>query len=323
MKKLMIATATLCAAVGANALESANTVGYQTTTPTASRKNIGGVPFVNTDGSNLDIQSIVCKDGANDPVNGGFKMWWYNAAEMKYTYAVYSNDAYADDGMDDGWGTEYTDKFYWITDDEDAFIYAPLGWKHDENAPATTTDHEKTFAAGEGFWIQPSSGVANPQVTIAGQVKQALSTDASVAVSVTSARKNLVTNPFPVGNYDIQDVVCKDGANDPVNGAFKMWWYNAAEMQYTYAVYSNDAYADDGMDDGWGTEYTDKFYWITDNEDAFIFAPLGWKHDENAPATTTDHEKKFAAGEGFWIQPSSGVANAKVYFPNPFYKAAE
>ena len=34
-------------------------------------------------------------------------------------------------------------------------------------------------------------------------------------------------------------------------------------------------------------------------------------------------EKKFAAGEGFWIQPSSSVANAKVYFPNPFYKAAE
>ena len=36
MKKLMIATATLCVAVGANALESANTVGYQNQTAVGS-----------------------------------------------------------------------------------------------------------------------------------------------------------------------------------------------------------------------------------------------------------------------------------------------
>jgi hypothetical protein len=233
------------------------------------------------------------------------------------------NDAYADDGEDDGWGTEYTDKFYWVTDDDDTFIYAPLGWKHDEDAPATIVDHAKTFKCGEGFWIQPSSGVANPQVTIAGQVKAAVSTDAMVAISVTAARKQLVTNPFPVGNYDIQDIVCKDGTSDPVNGAFKMWWYDPAQLKYVYAAYMNDAYADDGEDDGWGTEYTDKFYWVTDDDDTFIYAPLGWKHDEGATATINDHEKKFAAGEGFWLQPSSGVSNPKVYFPNPFYKSAE
>ena len=163
MKKLMIAAAAaVCGSVFA--LESANVVGYQTTNPIASRKNIGGVPFVNTDGADLDIQNIVCKDGTNNPVKDSFKMWWYDAASMKYTYATYSNDAYADDGMDDGWGTQYTDKFYWITDDEDAFIYAPIGWKHDANAPATIVDHEKTFAAGEGFWIQPSSSVSTPKV---------------------------------------------------------------------------------------------------------------------------------------------------------------
>ena len=302
-------------------MESANTVGYQTTSPTESRKNIGGVPFLNTDGTDLDIQSIVCKDGTSNPVNGAFKMWWYDPAQLKYVYASFSNDAYADDGMDDGWGTEYTDKFYWITDDDDAFIYAPAGWKHDEDAPATINDHEKTFKCGEGCWIMPT-GVSNPQVMIAGQVKQAVSTDAKVAISVTDSRKQLVTNPFPVGNYDIQDIVCKDGENNPVNGAFKMWWYDPTQLKYVYASFSNDAYADDGMDDGWGTEYTDKFYWITDDDDAFIYAPAGWKHDEDAPATINDHEKKFAAGEGFWIMPS-GVSNPKVYFPNPFYKAAE
>ncbi len=317
MKKIMTFAAAAAAMLAIGADVESGIVGYQTTNPTASRKNIGGVPFLNTNGGNLDIQEIVCKDGSSDPVKDAFKMWWYDVSASKYVYATYSNDAYADDGEDDGWGTEYTDKFYWITDDEDAFIYAPLGWKHDDDAPATIVNHEKTFACGEGFWIMPS-GVTDPQVTIAGQVVSAVSTEATVAISVTASRKQLVTNPFPVGDYDIQTIVCKDGTSDPVKDAFKMWWYDVSVSKYVYATYSNDAYADDGEDDGWGTEYTDKFYWITDDEDAFIYAPLGWKHDENATATIVDHEKVFAAGEGFWIMPS-GVTDPKVYFSNPFY----
>ena len=164
MKKLMIATAALCAAVGASALESANVVGYSTVNPELGWKNMTGVAFCNTSGGNLDIQSITCKDGTSaDPGDGAFRMWWYDQTQHKYVYAVYSNDAYADDGEDDGAGTEYTDKYYWVTDDEDVFIYVPAGWKHDDGATATIVDHEKAFSVGEGFFIQPLTG-SDPKV---------------------------------------------------------------------------------------------------------------------------------------------------------------
>ena len=145
-------------------MESANTVGYSTVNPEAGWKNMTGVAFCNTSGSALDIQDIVCKNGTADPGNGNFSMWWYDQSQHKYVYAVYTADAYADDGVDDGAGTEYTDKYFWVTDDDDTFIYAPVGWKHDESAPATIVDHTKTFAAGEGFFIQPNSALSDPKV---------------------------------------------------------------------------------------------------------------------------------------------------------------
>ena len=154
------------AAVGfADGLTSDNVVGYTTVSPEAGWKNMSGVAFCNVSGTDLDIQDIRCFNGTSaDPGDSNFKMWWYNQTQHKYVYAVYSNDAYADDGKDDGAGTEYTDQYYWVTDDEDVFIYAPAGWKHDESASATVVDHEKAFASGEGFFVQPNNALSDPKV---------------------------------------------------------------------------------------------------------------------------------------------------------------
>ena len=208
-----------------------------------------------------------------------------------------------------------------MTDDEDTFIYAPLGWKHDESAPATIVDHTKTFAAGEGFFVQPSSVLSDPKVTVAGQVIGFTASAEYATVDLEAGWKCLVTCPFPAA-FDIQEIRCFDGNDaDPGDASFKMWWFDMTQHKYIYALYTSDAYADDGEDDGAGTEYTDKYYWVTDDEDTFICVAAGWKHDESAPATVADHSKAFASGEGFFIQPSSVLSDPKVAFKNPFYVA--
>ena len=163
MKKVLFAAA-VATAGGLMAIESANIVGYQTSSVAAGEKSMLGVPFQNTSGEELDIQTIVCKDGNADPASGYFRIWWWDQT-LGYQYAKLKDDVYADDGEDDGDGTEYTDKLYWADDDD--WLLVPLGWKHDESATATIVDHGKTFAAGESFFIQPSSSVGNAKVAFA------------------------------------------------------------------------------------------------------------------------------------------------------------
>ena len=163
MKKLMFAAA-LAAAGSAFCIESANIVGYQTSNPLKGEKSMIGVPFMNVTGGNLDIQSIVCKNGNADPANGDFRIWWWDQT-LGYQYAKLKDDVYADDGEEDGDGTEYTDKLYWADDDD--WMLVPLGWKHDSEATATIVDHGKTFAAGEGFFVQPSSSVKDAKIAFA------------------------------------------------------------------------------------------------------------------------------------------------------------
>ena len=313
MKKVLFAAA-VAAAGGLMAIESANIVGYQTTTPTAGRKSMIGVPFMNVTGGDLDIQAIVCKDGNADPASGYFRLWWWDQT-LGYQYASLKDDVYADDGEDDGDGTEYTDKLYWCDDDD--WLLVPLGWKHDESATATIVDHGKTFALAEGFFVQPSSSVTTPSVTIAGQVAQPASNVEYISLDLASGRKTMVVNPF-CGSFDIQAVKCFDGTSNPASGYFRLWWWDQT-LGYQYATLKDDVYADDGEDDGDGTEYTDKLYWCDDDD--WLLVPLGWKHDESATATIVDHGKTFAAGEGFFVQPSSSVGNAKIAFANPFYVA--
>ena len=313
MKKLMFAAA-IAAAGSAFCIESANIVGYTTSNPSAGEKSMLGVPFMNVTGGDLDIQSIVCKDGNADPGSGLFRIWWWDQT-LGYQYAKLKDDVYADDGEEDGDGTEYTDKLYWADDDD--WLLVPLGWKHDSEATATIVDHAKTFALGEGFFVQPDTLVKNPIVTVAGQVAQPATTAQYITLDVASGEKTMLVNPFAAG-FDIQDIKCFDGDSNPGSGLFRIWWWDQT-LGYQYAKLKDDVYADDGEEDGDGTEYTDKLYWADDGD--WMLVPAGWKHDESATATIVDHGKTFAAGEGFFVQPDSLIKNAKVAFANPFYVA--
>lgn len=258
------------------------------------------------DGEDYDIQSIVCKNGTSNPDSEAFTMWWWDTATKKYVYATYCNPYWVDDGTDDGAGTE-VDEFGWATTDDDVFGYLSLGTK------GATTDRAKTFVAGEGFWIMPASAVASPSVTVAGKVANVAASTATVAAEVESSNKQLIANPFPVG-IDVQDIKCYADGKNPDSEAFTMWWWDTESKKYVYATYCNPYWVDDGTDDGAGTE-VDEFGWATTDDDVFGYLPVGTR------GATTDHEKTFDSGEGFWLMPASAVKNGTVTFPNPFYSA--
>ena len=129
MKKLITAAMTLALAAGmASAqVESANIVGYTTQALPAEQQIIVGVPFQNVGGGPVDLQDITM-DGVTP--TGGTVLWWWNKDTSLYT------------------------KAYWVELYEGATPLGVNGWGDFWNWEAI----DKTFAAGEGFWIQAPAG---------------------------------------------------------------------------------------------------------------------------------------------------------------------
>ena len=127
MKKLMFAAAIAAGLVAmGEGLESANTVGYESRSLTAGAQVINGANFVTVGENALDLQSIKMDD---DVVDGGAQIWWWNGSTYD-AKAFWYTELYADEEGETtlgyaGWG----DLEYWM----------PIN---------------KTFATGEGFWIQ-------------------------------------------------------------------------------------------------------------------------------------------------------------------------
>ena len=130
MKKLMfVAAVAATAALWADGLESANTVGYETRSLTAGAQVINGANFVTVGEDSLDLQSIKMDDTV---VDGGAQIWWWNGNTYD-AQAFWYTELYADEEGETtlgyaGWG----DFDYWM----------PI---------------EKTFQTGQAFWIK--SGV--------------------------------------------------------------------------------------------------------------------------------------------------------------------
>ncbi len=126
MKKLITAAMTLALAAGmASAqVQSANIVGYTTQALPAEQQIIVGVPFQNVGGGPVDLQDIVVSGVAADATT---VLWWWNKDTLTYT------------------------KAYWVELDFDP---ENLGWGDPQDWLPIT----KTFAAGEGFWIQAPAG---------------------------------------------------------------------------------------------------------------------------------------------------------------------
>ena len=130
MKKLSTAfAACLLAGFVCAQVESQNIVGY-TTQDTPNNKNmIVGVSFVDVGQTDLDIQSIKMSDDV--AASGGVRIWWW---------------------VD---GVGYSEA-YWV-DLYDA-LGAPLGYKGWGDAMNWVAVPAKTFAAGDGFWINSTGG---------------------------------------------------------------------------------------------------------------------------------------------------------------------
>jgi len=262
MKKLMTAFAA-CALAGAvyAQIESQNIVGYTTVIPTAGKQIMTGAMFNQVGGAALDLQDIRMENVA---ATGGTVIWWWDKDTRTYTYA-YWLPLYASDGVTplgyDGWGD-------------------PESWE----------PMAKTFAPGEGFWIQPDGSSVDPKVVTAGELAVSSGEAEFVAVNLFAGKQVQVCNPLPV------QVALADVGMSGVNptGGTVLWWWDMDTRTYTYA-YWLPMYDEDGVTplgyDGWGD-------------------PESW-----VPIV-----KQFAFGEGFWIQPDGSSVDPKALFANPFYQ---
>ena len=133
MKKLMIAgVASLCAAVGVNALESANIVGYQANAVPNGYSMITPC-FVNVDGTGYAIDNLLLN----------------NVEDTMATVQVVNSDG--------SWGTQG----FWFN----AFENLPAGWFTDGTG---VTPAEITLTPGQAVFLKVTSASASAQS--AGQV---------------------------------------------------------------------------------------------------------------------------------------------------------
>ena len=208
----------------------------------------------------MQLQSIKMNDDCGD---GGAEIWWWNGATYD-AHAYWYTELYADEEGETtlgyaGWG----DQLYWMPVD-------------------------KTFAPGESFWIKANDfdGV----VTFAGEVTSCDPATQYFGVELTAGNQVQMTNPFPVGSFELQALKMNDDCGD---GGAEIWWWNGATYD-AHAYWYTELYADEEGETtlgyaGWG----DQLYWM----------PI---------------EKTFNAGEGFWVKANEFDGTIK--FPNPFYK---
>ena len=208
-----------CGAVGA--IESANTVGYQTK---AVRKNISQqvCTFDAIGGGGLELVKLIPVDGDGDYVGDGDINIQFKTplGLLDHSYAYYGKDEY-DDDYPAGWYNEKTDEL--ITD----FVFNP----------------------GEGFQVYASSA-CNFQYS--GEVNMA-ETDIPFGKNIS-----MQGNIRPVST-DIQDIIPVDGEDKYIgDGEINIQFASALGiLEVAYAYYGKDEY-DDDTPAGWYNEKTDE-----------------------------------------------------------------
>ena len=287
MKKVMFAAAVAAGLVAfGEGIESANTVGYQTMNLTAGKQVMKGAMFISVGDASLSLQDI--RMDADTPADGGTRIWWWNKDTRKYTSAYWCPSYNADGDPIDANGTVVANE-----------SLAALVWGDGESWVAI----EKTFAPGEGFWIQPDSSASAPAVSIAGELATTDSTIQYVTANLTAGKQVQFTQPMPVGAFGLQTVKF---AGAPADGGSRIWWWNKDTRKYTSAYWCPSYNADGDPIDANGN--------VVANES---LAALVWGDGESWVAI----EKTFDAGEAFWVQPDSSASAPVIMFPNPFYVA--
>ena len=218
MKKIMCGLAAI-AAIGAFAVESANTVGYNTDTITATKFNMVCVPFEGTDGDGFKLNQ--CLAGVNlvgaAVPTGADKIQIWDAATGAY----------------DNW-------FYYFNNDE------WTGWWDEGTQNLLFEDvYPNGLPAGTAFWYKSDANAANNgSVTLSGQVPAATTVD----FEVLRGKFNMVADAYPVAlKLNDSNQVVWTGATgaavptgadliqiwDATTGAYENWFYYFNNDEWT------------------------------------------------------------------------------------------
>ena len=285
MKKVMFGLA-VAAALGAFAIESANTVGYQTMDLTPGKQVMKGAMFISVGNSSLSLQDI--RMDADTLADGSSKIWWWDKDTRKYSYAYWCPACNADG--------DYIDANGDVVENESD---AALVWGDESTWEAI----EKTFAPGEGFWVQAASANVSPKVSVAGELATTDNTIQYLTANLAAGKQVQFTQPMPVGSFGLQTVKIAGALAD---GSSKIWWWNKDTRKYSYAYWCPACNADG--------DYIDANGDVVENESD---AALVWGDESSWEAI----EQTFEAGEAFWVQPASTATAPVIMFPNPFYVA--
>ena len=285
MKKVMFGLA-VAAALGAFAIESSNTVGYQAMDLTPGKQVMKGAMFISVGEASLSLQDI--RMDAATLADATTRIWWWNKDTRQYTNAFWCPACNADGDYIDAEGNV-------VEKESDA----ALVWGDE----STWVAIEKTFAPGEGFWIQASADNVSPKVSIAGELATTDNTIQYLTANLTPGKQVQFTQPMPIGTFGLQTVKITGVICDATT---RIWWWNMNTRQYTNAFWCPACNADGDYIDAEGN--------VVEKESD---AALVWGDE----STWVAIEKTFDAGEAFWVQPSGDAVSPVLMFPNPFYVA--
>ena len=277
MKKLMF-TAAVAAAMGALAIESANTVGYTTKTIPAGSYQILAVQFDGTDNNTLPLSKALQLD-SSVAVSAWASMedefcipnWYKSAVHIMVPKGVVSEG--------------YTDLYYSSNaydNDAEEFV---VGWADQDGV--YVKDAEVAFLSGHALWVQNQTEIP-VTVQVSGQVKSSANDQLSFSIGY-----NLMKLPYPValnaGASKIAWGITTENAPKAWNSmedefCITDWYKSAIHIMIPKGVVS-EGYID--------LYYTQNAY---DNvKEEFV---AGWADQDGVYVT----DAVIPEGFGFWIQ---------------------
>jgi len=261
MKKLMfLAAAAACGA--AFAVESANIVGYNSSTLAAGKYNLVSIPFAGVSGGTqklTEAMSGTWLGGETYEEGDNIRVW--NPAGQSYTiYYYYTDDTHQWDGWYDMGGSYYFDDCV-------------------ENAGG--------LEAGFNFWYQ-SKGSVSPTVTTSG----AIAPEDDVSITVYGGAFSLISNPFPVA-FKPNDSKAVDWGNIHAGETYEdgdniRIWSASGQSYSIYYYYADDSHQWDGWYDMGGSYY---FEDVPGNENGIAAGDVFWYQSKDAKGT--NHTIKF------------------------------
>jgi len=227
----------LCAAVGASALESANTVGYQQFGITPGDQSMTGAMFCGIGQSTVDLTTIVpsCEYEYEDLGESYFTIMYYYPGDGK-THRYNWNIVGKDDDDNDVWG--------WAV--------------QKTGAPVAVGD--RVFAAGQGFWIMCGDDPQEPVLTIRGEVLNVSKSQQYVSVALVPGDQLAILCPVPQGGtFDLTGLVpeCEYEYDDLGESYFTIMYYYPGDgktHRYNWNIVGKDASDNDVW--GWADQKT-------------------------------------------------------------------